>query len=96
MLPILYYYRAVGGVEVPYFEVTTPSDLESRFRRSATPLARQMVIETRQEAELAVNLLQAQLTATPDSESGLRFSIGTTISKLREWAAHCTANRQTA
>lgn len=78
----LYYYRAIGGMEIPSITTDSIGVVQKRFQDSATPITRIMYLFP-SHFYLIRQVLEAQLSSTPDSEAGLRFSLETVINALK-------------
>lgn len=79
---LLYFYRAVSGHHMPCITEDALVRLRDSFRGSATPLVRVLEIRTANEANIAIQLLQAQKTHTPKSETGLLYDLDCCIDGL--------------
>ena len=79
---LLYFYRSVSGTIIPKTTDKDAARLVHNFTGSRTPLIRVLSVTTANEAMIAVELLQMQLTHTSKKETGLIFSINQCIESL--------------
>lgn len=80
---ILFYYQAVSGYHMPQIHKGSQNDLMAKYKLSVTPVVGIVHLSNATDRLNARIMLEAQLTTTPEKETGLRFNLETCIAALK-------------